>query len=70
MIAAIDRLKSYEVKEIKILTILVSKTALERLHHFHPDVEIYTLEVESKINELGYLVPGLGDAGDRLYQTR
>jgi uracil phosphoribosyltransferase len=70
MIAAIDRLKSYEVKEIKILTILVSKTALERLNHFHPDVEIYTLEVESEINELGYLVPGLGDAGDRLYQTR
>jgi len=70
MIAAIDRLKSYEVKEIKILTILVSKTAIERLHHFHPDVEILTLEVESEVNELGYLVPGLGDAGDRLYQTR
>jgi uracil phosphoribosyltransferase len=70
MIAAIDRLKSYEVKEIKVLTILVSQTAVERMHIFHPDVEIFTLNIEKEINELGYLVPGLGDAGDRLYQTK
>jgi uracil phosphoribosyltransferase len=70
MIAAIDRLKSYEVKHIKILTILVSELALERIRDFHPDVEIFTLNVEKDINELGYLVPGLGDAGDRLYQTK
>lgn len=70
MIAAIDRLKSYEVKEIKILTILLSDFAQNRIHHFHPDVEIYTLNIEKEINEQGYLVPGLGDAGDRLYQTK
>jgi uracil phosphoribosyltransferase len=70
MVAAIDRLKSYEVKEIKILTILVSQTAVDRLAHFHPDVEIYTLNIEKEVNELGYLVPGLGDAGDRLFQTK
>jgi uracil phosphoribosyltransferase len=70
MIAAIDRLKSYEVKEIRILTILVSEFAVERLRNFHPDVVIYTLNIEKEINELGYLVPGLGDAGDRLYQTK
>jgi uracil phosphoribosyltransferase len=70
MIAAIDRLKSYEVKEIKILTILLSDFAKQRIHHFHPDVEIFTLQIEQEINELGYLVPGLGDAGDRLYQTK
>ena len=70
MIAAIDRLKSYEVKEIKILTILLSDFAQKRIQHFHPDVEIFTLEVEKEINENGYLVPGLGDAGDRLYQTK
>jgi uracil phosphoribosyltransferase len=70
MIAAIDRLKSYEVKEIKILTILVSKLAVERIHHFHPDVELFTLNIEKEITEEGYLVPGLGDAGDRLYQTK
>lgn len=70
MIAAIDRLKSYEVKDIKIITILLSDFAQKRIHHFHPDVEIFTLNIEKEINELGYLVPGLGDAGDRLYQTK
>lgn len=70
MIAAIDRLKSYEVKEIKILTILLSDFAQKRIAQTHPDVEIFTLEIEKEINDLGYLVPGLGDAGDRLYQTK
>jgi len=70
MIAAIDRLKSYEVKEIRILTILASEFAIEKIHNLHPDVRILTLNVEKEINELGYLVPGLGDAGDRLYQTK
>jgi uracil phosphoribosyltransferase len=70
MIAAIDRLKSYEVKQIRILSILISEFALERIKEFHPDVDIFTLNVEKEINELGYLVPGLGDAGDRLYQTK
>jgi uracil phosphoribosyltransferase len=70
MLAAINRLKSYEVKEIKILTILLSQYAKEKIHSHHPDVDIYTLNIEKEINELGYLVPGLGDAGDRLYQTK
>jgi len=69
-IAAIERLKSYEVSEIKILTILVSDSAVKRIQELHPDVEIFTLNVETEMNELGYLVPGLGDAGDRLYQTK
>lgn len=70
MIAAIDRLKSYEVKKIKILSILVSEEAIERIHHFHPDVDLFTLSVEKEMTPEGYLVPGLGDAGDRLYQTK
>lgn len=70
MIAAIDRLKSYEVNQIKLLTILISELAVERLKNLHPDVHVFTLNVEKDINELGYLVPGLGDAGDRLYQTK
>jgi uracil phosphoribosyltransferase len=69
-IAAIERLKSYEVANIKILTILISKHAVLRLQEAHPDVKIFTLNVEKEMNELGYLVPGLGDAGDRLYQTK
>jgi len=70
MIAAIDRLKSYEVKKIKILSVLVSQEAIERIHHFHPDVDLFTLSVEKEMTPEGYLVPGLGDAGDRLYQTK
>lgn len=70
MIAAIDRLKSHEVERIRILCILISEFAVERIRHFHPDVDIFTLNVEREMNEQGYLVPGLGDAGDRLYQTK
>lgn len=70
MIAAIDRLKSYEVKRIRILAILCSDFAIEKIHRFHPDVDIFTVNIEREINENGYLVPGLGDAGDRLFQTK
>lgn len=70
MIAAIERLKSYEVKQIRILSILISELAIQRIHSLHPDVEIMTLNIEKEVNEHGYLVPGLGDAGDRLFQTK
>jgi uracil phosphoribosyltransferase len=69
-IAAIERLKSYEVGEIRILSILISEFAVKRLQEAHPDVKILTLSVEKEMNENGYLLPGLGDAGDRLYQTK
>lgn len=70
IVAAIDRLKQYEVGRIKVLSILASKVGIEKVLHFHPDVEIYTVNIEQEINDVGYLVPGLGDAGDRLYQTK
>jgi uracil phosphoribosyltransferase len=70
MISAIDRLKSYHVGPIKVLSVIVSEHALKRLEHFHPDVKIFALNVEKEMTENGYLVPGLGDAGDRLYQTK
>lgn len=70
IVAAIDRLKQYDVGKIKVLSILASKYGLEKVLHFHPDVEIFTVNVEKEINESGYLVPGLGDAGDRLFQTK
>lgn len=70
IVAAIDRLKQYDVGKIKVLSILASKYGLEKVLHFHPDVEIFTVNVEQEINESGYLVPGLGDAGDRLFQTK
>lgn len=70
MIAALDRLKDYNVGAIKILSILVSPLALEKIHHFHPSVDIYALSKEEGLNEKGYLIPGLGDAGDRIFNTK
>lgn len=69
-IACIDRLKQYDVGEIKLLTILTCREGVSRVHGFHPDVDIYTLSGKEELNEKGYLVPGLGDAGDRLFNTK
>lgn len=69
-IAAIERLKSYEVGNIRILSILISEHAVKKINELHPDVQIFTVNVETQMNDQGYLVPGLGDAGDRLYQTK
>lgn len=68
-IASLDRLKQYEVGKIKMLTILSCQVGLDKVHHFHPDVDIFTLSSSEELNEKGYLVPGLGDAGDRLFGT-
>ncbi len=70
VIAAIERLKSYEIGNIRILSILISEHAVKKIGQAHPDVQIFTVNVEKEMNEQGYLVPGLGDAGDRLYQTK
>ncbi|MEK2688132.1 uracil phosphoribosyltransferase [Bdellovibrio sp. GT3] len=70
IMACIDRLKSYGVGKIKVLSILVSEKGLQKIQHFHPDVEILTLDIETEMNDMGYLIPGLGDAGDRLFQTK
>jgi len=70
ILACIDRLKQYNVGKIKVLSFLVAPEGLERLHHFHPEVEVFAFSKEEKLNEQGYIIPGLGDAGDRLFQTR
>lgn len=70
MVAAIDRLKNYEVGKIKVISLLCSKEGVEKIHHFHPDVDIYSLSQEPELTQEGYLIPGLGDAGDRLFKTK
>lgn len=67
--AAIERLKEYGVKQIRFLTLLAAPEGVEALAAKHPDVEIYTLSLERGLNDKGYILPGLGDAGDRLYDT-
>jgi uracil phosphoribosyltransferase len=68
-IACIDRLKTYDVGRITFVCVLCSEVGLERLFHFHPDVDVYTLAIEPQLNENGYLIPGLGDVGARIYKT-
>ncbi|MBL4689649.1 MAG: uracil phosphoribosyltransferase, partial [Nannocystaceae bacterium] len=54
----------------KFACLLAAPEGIERLHAVHPDVVIYTPAVDERLNEKGYIVPGLGDAGDRLYGTK
>ncbi len=68
-VACIDRLNTYEVGPITFICVLCSKPGLEKLCHFHPHVTVYALAVEPELNGEGYLIPGLGDVGARLYQT-
>ena len=67
--AAIDRLKEYEVGKIRLACFLSSPEGLSKLEKLHPDVEVFTVGVERTLDEKGYLLPGIGDAGDRLYDT-
>jgi uracil phosphoribosyltransferase len=68
-IAAISRLKEYEVGPISFVTLLTAKDGLAKFHKVHPDVHVFTLSVEPTIGPTGYVLPGIGDAGDRLYGT-
>ncbi|MCG7495493.1 uracil phosphoribosyltransferase [Vibrio sp. Of7-15] len=69
-IACLDRLKQYNVGSIKMICVLVSKEGVNKVHHFHPDVEIITICQERAFTDDGYLLPGIGDAGDRLYKLQ
>jgi uracil phosphoribosyltransferase len=67
---AISMIKKRGVKHIKFLSIIAAPVGLEKIQKDHPDVEIYTAYKDSHLNENGYIVPGLGDAGDRIFGTK
>jgi len=67
---AIDMLKQRGVKQIKLLCLVSAPEGVERLQADHPDVEIFTAALDERLNENAYIVPGLGDAGDRLFGTK
>ena len=69
-IDAVDSLKSRGVKKIKFLCIIAAPEGIESLNNIHPDVEIYCAHVDDHLNESKYIVPGLGDAGDRIFGTK
>jgi len=69
-IAALSILKEHGAKNIKFVCFLAAPEGINKLHEAHPDVEIYTAAIDEKLNENSYIVPGLGDAGDRIFGTR
>lgn len=70
LIEAIDELKRNGAKNIKSINLLAAPEGLDAVLEAHPDVEIYIAALDEKLNEDGYIVPGLGDAGDRLFGTK
>ena len=68
--AAIQFIKNYEVKNIKLMNIIAAPEGIQRVHHDHPDVDIYCAALDEKLNDHGYIVTGLGDAGDRIFGTK
>ena len=68
-IAALDRVMAGKPSAIRFLCLLAAPEGIAALHNAHPDVAIWTAAVDECLNEVGYIVPGLGDAGDRIYGT-
>ncbi|MIL09877.1 uracil phosphoribosyltransferase [Salmonella enterica subsp. enterica] len=69
-IAAIDKLKERGATNIRFLCLLAAPEGIERFTRAHPDVPVFTASIDRQINEKGYILPGLGDAGDRMYGTK
>jgi len=69
-VAAVERLKETRPKSIRFVCLLAAPEGLANFHAHHPDVPVYTAAIDRQLNEHGYIVPGLGDAGDRLFGTK
>ncbi|KGF70136.1 uracil phosphoribosyltransferase [Hoeflea sp. BAL378] len=69
-IASIDKLKERGARNIRFLCLLAAPEGIRNFQKAHPDVPIFTASIDSHLNEKGYIVPGLGDAGDRMYGTK
>jgi uracil phosphoribosyltransferase len=69
-VAAVDRLKESGAKSVRIVCLLATARAVEKLQAHHPEVHIWTAAIDEVVNEQGYIVPGIGDVGDRMYGTR
>ena len=67
---AIELLKEKGVKKIKFLCIIAAPEGIKLIQEKHPDVQIYTTSIDEKLNEKAYIIPGLGDAGDRVFGTK
>jgi uracil phosphoribosyltransferase len=68
--AALTALKQRGAKNLKLMCLIAAPEGIEVIQREHPDVDIYVAAVDQRLNDHGYIVPGLGDAGDRLYGTK
>ena len=68
--AAISQLKEHGCKRMKLLSIIAAPEGVERIHKDHPDVDVYIATLDRELNENAYILPGLGDAGDRIFGTK
>jgi uracil phosphoribosyltransferase len=68
--AAITILKQWGVRRVRFLALIAAPEGVRVLHEAHPDVDVYLAALDSHLNEVSYIVPGLGDAGDRQFGTR
>ena len=68
--AAIQFLKNYGVKHIKLMCIITAPEGIALVQKDHPDVDIFCAALDEKLNDHGYIIPGLGDAGDRIFGTK
>jgi len=69
-IAAVERIKEARPRSIKFACILAARDGVAAFHEAHPDVAIFTAAVDEKVDERGFIIPGMGDAGDRLFGTK
>jgi uracil phosphoribosyltransferase len=69
-VAAVTRLKATRPRSIRFVCLLAAPEGLRTFHQSHPDVPVYTAAIDRQLNDHGYIVPGLGDAGDRIYGTK
>lgn len=69
-VAAVHRLKQTKPRSIKFVCLLAAPEGIEHFHSEHPDVPIYTAAIDEKLDSHGYIIPGVGDAGDRLFGTK
>ena len=63
-------MKEYGCKQIKGLFLVAAPEGIKRVEAIHPDIEIYTAAIDEKLNDIGYILPGLGDAGDKIFGTK
>lgn len=70
MISTLDLIKEHGGTNIKVLILVAAPEGLKALEAAHPDIEVYTASIDSHLNEKGYIVPGLGDAGDKIFGTK